>query len=337
MKLLTRNKEQGETLLRLEKTLIKTNNNDLVQWYDSVLIKQRNNDDALSCVAQLKIENAMLKSQVEFLNLEKLALSETYDMLSYSHDNLLHSHIMLNVAHEVVIDSLNSCEPHSCSCANLDNILSCANPCCLKKGQSLIEQRVVGSKGKLLENKKTRQLRRRRHAQPPEDIHGRMVKKLEKEETTTSVKLHKKEVPKTINEAINMNKEKCKNSVSHVNFTDNLSKSPNNKKEREEKGGQVQGAYRCSRSSSAVCSASSSLGHSGASYLVRTLASLFWSNYFSAPASHSRLFYLGRRSHQCLAPGAFTVYSSHSYHGYLFFCSSLNRSSTVASVRVRRS
>jgi hypothetical protein len=71
IKLLRRNKEQGETLLRLEETLIKTNDSlekmtkeyeelkcshdDLVQRYDSVLIEQRNNDDALSCVAQLKM------------------------------------------------------------------------------------------------------------------------------------------------------------------------------------------------------------------------------------------------------------------------------------------
>jgi hypothetical protein len=145
MKLLIRNKEQGETLLRLEETLIKTNNilekttkeheklrcshDNLVQWYGSISIKQRNDDDVLSCVAQLKIENIMLKSQVELLNLEKLALSKKYDMLSYSNDNLLDSQIMLDVAHEVGIACLNSCEPHSCTCAYLDNISLCANPC----------------------------------------------------------------------------------------------------------------------------------------------------------------------------------------------------------------
>jgi hypothetical protein len=121
----------------------------------------------------------MFKSQVDLLNLEKLALSEKYDMLSYSHDNLMDSHIKLNVAHEVLIVSLNSCEPNSCSCANLDNMLSCANPCS-KEGQSLIEQQVVGSKEKVLRNKKMRQLRRRRHAQPPQDIQRRVVKNLEK-------------------------------------------------------------------------------------------------------------------------------------------------------------
>jgi hypothetical protein len=63
-------------LLRLEETLIKINNNlekitkeleelkcshdDLVQRYDSVLVEQRNNDDALFYVAQLKIENVIV-------------------------------------------------------------------------------------------------------------------------------------------------------------------------------------------------------------------------------------------------------------------------------------
>jgi hypothetical protein len=117
----------------------------------------------------------MLKSQVELLNFEKLALNKRYDVLSCSHDNLVDSHIMLNVAHDVVINSLNSCEPHSCSCTKLDNILSCANPYCSKKGQSLIEQEVVGLKEKVISNKKTRQLSRRHHAQPPQDILGHVV------------------------------------------------------------------------------------------------------------------------------------------------------------------
>jgi hypothetical protein len=115
MKLLRRNKEQCETLLRPEETVIRRNNrlekttkeheelrcshDDLVQLYDLVLVEQRNSNDVLYCVSQLKIKNAMLKSQVELLNLEKLALNEKYDMLSCSHDNLLDSHIMLNVAH----------------------------------------------------------------------------------------------------------------------------------------------------------------------------------------------------------------------------------------------
>jgi hypothetical protein len=149
VKLLRRNKEQGETLLRLEETLIKTNDSlkkmtkeheelkyshgNLVQRYDLILLEQRNNDNDLSCVAQLKMENAMLERQVELLNLEKLALGEKHNMLSYSHNKLVDDHIMLSIAHEVVITSLNSCEPHSCTCAHLDNISPCANLCCSRE------------------------------------------------------------------------------------------------------------------------------------------------------------------------------------------------------------
>jgi hypothetical protein len=59
-----------------------------------------------------------------------------------------------------------------------------------------------------------------------------VVKKLEKGETVASVKLHKKEVPKVINEAINMNKEKGKYSINHVGCADNISMSSKHKKRR---------------------------------------------------------------------------------------------------------
>jgi hypothetical protein len=130
----------------------------------------------------------MLKSQVEMLKLEKLALSEKYDMLYYFHNELIDDHIMLNIAHEVVMTTLNYYEPHSCSCANLDNTLSCSNPCCSKKSQSSIEKKIAG---KINRNKRI--MRRRRLDQPTQDIHGHMVKKLEKGETAACVKLHKNE------------------------------------------------------------------------------------------------------------------------------------------------
>jgi hypothetical protein len=120
---------------------------------------------------------------------KKLALLDKHDILSASHDNLLNDHIMLNIAHKVIIASLNPCEPHSCTCVNLDNILLGANPCCSKERQSSIEHK---SAGKLNRNKKAKQLRRRCLAQHAQDIHEHVVKKLEKGETTARVKLHKK-------------------------------------------------------------------------------------------------------------------------------------------------
>ena len=58
------------------------------------------------------------------------------------------------------------------------------------------------------------------------------MKKLETGESASSVKLHKKDVPKAINEEINMNKEKGKNSNSHVVCIDHLSMSSKSKKRR---------------------------------------------------------------------------------------------------------
>jgi hypothetical protein len=250
VKLLRRNKEQGETLLRLEESLIKTNNSlekmtkeheelkcshdDLAQRYESVLFEQRNNLDALSNVAQLKTENFMLRSQVELLGHDNLALTEKHDSLSRYHDNLLDRHIMLEVAHEVVITNLNSCELHSCTSTHLDNLSPCANPCHSKGSECLNEQKVAGSQKKLCGNKKQRQLRRRRFAQLSQDIHGCVVKKLEKGKTAASVKLHKKNVPK--DEEINMSLEKGKDSINHVVCTDHFSMSSKNKKRKGKRG-----------------------------------------------------------------------------------------------------
>jgi hypothetical protein len=177
---------------------LKGSHNDLVQRYESILIEQRNNDDTLSYVAQLKTENSMLRSQVEMINLEKLALNEKYDMLSNSHSELVDDHIMLIIAHEVVFANLNSCEPHSCKCTHSNCISTCSNPRSSKESQSLIEQQVVGSKRKLLGNKKQRQLRRRCHARLPQDIYEHVGKKHEEGETVARVNLLEKDVPKAI-------------------------------------------------------------------------------------------------------------------------------------------
>jgi hypothetical protein len=136
---------------------------------------------------------------------------------------------MLNIAHEVIMASLNSCEPHSCTCMNLDNIMSCANPCCSKESQSSIEQK---SAWKINRNKKAKQLRRRRLAQHPQDIHGLMVKKLEKGETAARVKLHKKQVPTTTREANKKNKKKCETSSINVVCSNDLFMSSKSIKKR---------------------------------------------------------------------------------------------------------
>jgi hypothetical protein len=173
----------------------------------------------------------MFKSQVELLNLEKFALSEKYDMLSCSHDNILDSHITFYIAHEFVIASLNLCELHSWTCAHLDILLPCANSCCSKESQSLIEQPAIATIQRRIKRNR-RRLGRTCHTQSPQEIHRHMVQKLEKGEAAPSVKLYKKQVSKAINETSNMNKEKGKNSISHVVCVINLSMSSKHKKGR---------------------------------------------------------------------------------------------------------
>jgi hypothetical protein len=98
----------------------------------------------------------------------------------------------------------------------------------------LVEHQAAGSKEKLLinkdRNKIAKQLRRRHIAQLPQDIHGLVLKELEKGQTKACVKLHKKRVPKSTNEAINMNKEKGKNTISHVVCANNVSMSSKGKR-----------------------------------------------------------------------------------------------------------
>jgi hypothetical protein len=53
---------------------------------------------------------------------------------------------MLDVAHEVIIANLNSCEPHSCTHAHLDNISLYANPGCSKESQLLDEHQAEDQK-----------------------------------------------------------------------------------------------------------------------------------------------------------------------------------------------
>jgi hypothetical protein len=113
----------------------------------------------------------------------------------------------------------------------------------------LIEKQVVGSKRKLLGNKKQRQLRRRRHARPPQDIYKHVVNKLEEGGTAAWVKLREKEAPKAISEAINMNKEKGKDSFSHVVCTNHLSMLSKSKRRRGKRR-----CFKCNKSGHLIAS-----------------------------------------------------------------------------------
>jgi hypothetical protein len=129
----------------------------------------------------------LLKDQVEKLKVENLAFQDKYDVLLYSHENLMDDHIILNIAHEVVIENLKSQQPQPCTCIQIETILSCANACCPSTSKSSFELKFAGTKydthQKLKEeNERLKmsltQLKGKCIAQPSQDNHDHMVKKL---------------------------------------------------------------------------------------------------------------------------------------------------------------
>jgi uncharacterized small protein (DUF1192 family) len=210
LKLLKRAREQSEALHMLEDIFsikmqcfeeltkehkeLKCSHVDLVQMYESISIEQ---DNSLFCVAQLVNRNALLKDQVERLKIENLAFQEKHDMLLCSHKNLMDDHIMLNIAHEVVIENLKCQQPHSCTCIQIETILPYANACCSSTSNSSCELEFLGTKDNTCqklkeENERLRtsltQLKGKCTTQPFQDNRDYMVKKLETGTTVACTK-----------------------------------------------------------------------------------------------------------------------------------------------------
>jgi hypothetical protein len=132
--------------------------------------------------------NTLLKDQVERLKIGNLAFQEKHDMFLRSHKNLMDDHIILNIAHEVVIENLKSEQPHSWTCVQIETMLPCANACCSPTSKSFFElesPRIDDISYQELkeENEKLRtsltQLKGKCIAQPSQDNRDDMVKKLE--------------------------------------------------------------------------------------------------------------------------------------------------------------
>jgi hypothetical protein len=146
LKLMKREEEQKEMLHKQEDILmrkiedlekltkehekLKCSHDDLVQRYENISIEQTSYTNDLSCAAQLEKENTMLKDIIEKLNLENLALHERHDMLVCSHNKFMDSHIMLEMALEVVLTNLKSYQPHTCTHVEIETMLPCANHYC---------------------------------------------------------------------------------------------------------------------------------------------------------------------------------------------------------------
>jgi hypothetical protein len=109
-------------------------------------------------------------------------------MLLCSHENFMDDHIILNIAHEVVIENLKSQQPHTCTCIQIDTILPCANACCSSTSKSSFELEFAGTKDDTYqklkeENERLKmsltQLKGKCIPQPSQDNRDHMVKKLE--------------------------------------------------------------------------------------------------------------------------------------------------------------
>jgi hypothetical protein len=139
----------------------------------------------------------LLKDHVEKLKVENLAFQDKHDILIYSHETLMDDHIMLNIAHEVVIENLKSQQPHSCTCIQIETILPCANACCPSTRKSSFELKFPGTKDDTYqelkeENERLKmsltQLKWKCTAQPSQDNRDHMVKKLETGTTVACTK-----------------------------------------------------------------------------------------------------------------------------------------------------
>src|SRR5688500_4374517 len=246
-KLLDRAREQSEARQRLENVLsmkmlyfdeltkeheeLKCSHVDLVQRYETILIEQ---DNTLHCITQLVNRNTLLKDQVEKLKVENLAFQDKYDMLLSSHENLMDDHIILNVAHEVVIENLKSQQPHSFTCIQIETTLPCANACCLSTSKSSFELEFAGTNDdsyqKLKEEnerlkKNLTQLKGKCIAQPSQDNRDHMVKKLETGTTvacTTSLEENVKDLRIAMRRKQKMKFNTSSKSLNHASTKGNI-------------------------------------------------------------------------------------------------------------------
>jgi hypothetical protein len=100
----------------------------------------------------------------------------------------MNDHIILDIVHEVVIENLKSQQPRSCTCIQVDTILSCANACCSSTSKPSFELEFAGTNDDTYQKFKEEngrlkmsltQLKGKGIPQPSQDNRDHMVKKLE--------------------------------------------------------------------------------------------------------------------------------------------------------------
>ncbi|RCV20908.1 hypothetical protein SETIT_4G095700v2 [Setaria italica] len=130
--------------------------------------------NSLSCVASLEEANQKLKVQIEELTSKYVNLQATHKELECSHERLVDSHTMLEMTHEVMIATVKLLEPqsHKFLVESCDDLIAQENDY-LKQEVKKLKMDLFGLKGKSI-------------AQPSQDNHDVMVKKLERGSTLQS-------------------------------------------------------------------------------------------------------------------------------------------------------
>jgi hypothetical protein len=139
---------------------------------------------------------------VEFKKLIRKHMKLQKKDLLCSHKELMHSYVLLESAHEVMVTMVKDSQPHTCTCAQPSIDLSCANSCCFQAKSSCDEHVLIETCDSLIasENDELKReneilkmelsrLKDKGHVQPSQDNHNYMVKKFQKGSTVICAKL----------------------------------------------------------------------------------------------------------------------------------------------------
>jgi hypothetical protein len=139
--------------------------------------------------------NQALRDQLEEITCKFVKLQGTHIELEYCHERLVESHTLLEVANEVLVNSVKSYTPHctTSTYTQVENDISCANPWGPKGKPSWYDQVIAKSCDDFIaqENddlmqeieklkKEVAKLKIKEKVQPSQDNREPMVKKLEK-------------------------------------------------------------------------------------------------------------------------------------------------------------
>jgi hypothetical protein len=185
-----------------ELELLKSELASLVCKYETLANKYDHDIKSFACRAKLEEDaNDDLEAKLAKLTSEHMVLQANHNELELSFEKLVDSYATLEIAHEVVLSSVKSLQPlsHTCTCSQVQVVLSSANDCLSQASQSSIEHVLVESCEDLIaaENDKLKQeveklqkdlcvLKEKSKVQPSQDNRESMVKKLGKGSTATS-------------------------------------------------------------------------------------------------------------------------------------------------------